>query len=291
MNIVLNDYLSAVSFTGFGPTSPLVKHYQWLTDVARFTSGKEQRNQILEQPIRHWFLNYEYLDQTTRDKLIELFQRAKGRFTPFLFEDPDEYEIAAIDCTITQAKIDIVTATAGGAGAGILTVTETATVTIDDFLAGKTFAISGSTGNDEDYTVDADATSDGTTITIIPTEALPDGTDDGHILRKEFQLFGTYYSSFNEEWTENRTKIQPGSTFQPIIKVNTVTKTETTHYNIDDTIGMLVFTDTNAPSDTFDITANFRYYFEVRFNEDIYKDNMMYASLWQVNGLKLIEVI
>src|SRR3990167_2704608 len=49
------------------------------------------------------------------------------------------------------------------------------------FLNGKTVTITGSTGNDGDYTVNGDASYDGTNTVIRVTETIPDSTNDGTI--------------------------------------------------------------------------------------------------------------
>jgi len=95
-NIILNSFVGDAAFTGFDETEPLRKIFEWKTDVVVFDSRKEQRNQILSRPIRHWFINWEILDQGARDKLIELFQRSKGRYDTFLYTDREDYLASAV---------------------------------------------------------------------------------------------------------------------------------------------------------------------------------------------------
>lgn len=96
MNIVLNDVLAAAAFTGFDESHPLRKSFQWITERVMYDSRKEQRNQILSRPIRHWWLNYDIMDQGARDALIEIFQRAAGRYRSFLYTDREDYQATAI---------------------------------------------------------------------------------------------------------------------------------------------------------------------------------------------------
>ena len=91
MNIVINDFVGDAAFAGFDEIEPLRKTFEWVPDLVSYDSRKEQRNQILSRPVRHWFLNWDILDQGARDKLIELFQRAKGRFDTFLFTDREDF--------------------------------------------------------------------------------------------------------------------------------------------------------------------------------------------------------
>ena len=58
MNLVLNDYVSIM------PTHPVGKVNQWTTDVVKFDSGIEQRNQIRESPTRHWSIGWSILNAT-----------------------------------------------------------------------------------------------------------------------------------------------------------------------------------------------------------------------------------
>lgn len=74
---------------------------EWFTDVVDYDTGKEQRNQIWERPKRHWVLPYKALLREYRDKLEELFGRAKGMCNVFLFEDPYDFECALAECVIT----------------------------------------------------------------------------------------------------------------------------------------------------------------------------------------------
>lgn len=96
MNLVINDFVGDAAFTGFDEALPLKKSFEWKTDRVSYDSGLEQRNQIFERPIRHWSLNWEILDQGARDKLIELFQRAKGSFDTFLYTDREDFLASAV---------------------------------------------------------------------------------------------------------------------------------------------------------------------------------------------------
>ncbi len=110
MNLVINDFLGDAAFTGWDETEPMRKTYEWVTDKVSFDSRKEQRNQILSQPVRHWFPNWDVIDSATREKAIELYQRAKGRFDTFLYKDrrdflADEITIATDGTTLTYQLI------------------------------------------------------------------------------------------------------------------------------------------------------------------------------------------
>lgn len=74
---------------------------EWSTDLVDYDTGKEQTNQVWERPKRYWVLPYNTMLREYRDKLLELFSRAKGRYTVFLFEDPYDYKCALTECSVT----------------------------------------------------------------------------------------------------------------------------------------------------------------------------------------------
>ena len=84
------------------------------------------------------------------------------------------------DVTLAVTGTAIATATAGAAGAGEFTITTT-TDTSALFPVNGRFYVTDSTGNDNAYTV---KTSSWTTptLTLVPNEAVADGTDDGQIM-------------------------------------------------------------------------------------------------------------
>lgn len=106
----------------------------------------------------------------------------------------------------------------------------------------------------------------------------------------EFQLIKTYYDGETEEWDEDKKKIVPGTTFPPVVKVDDAVKVEDTDFTLDDETGIVDFTLMGAPGAGAVITANYRYYFEVRFNSDIYDDIRNIPNHWQANP-ELVEVV
>jgi len=107
----------------------------------------------------------------------------------------------------------------------------------------------------------------------------------------EFQLIKTYYPNESENWTENKTRIQPGNIFLPIIKVDNVTKTEGTDYTLDDDTGIVDFTLMGAPGAGKIITANYRFYYPVRVDKDIYEETTIYVGIWNMGDIPIVEVI
>ena len=216
--IVINDFVGDAAFAGFDETEPSRKEFEFVTDVVGYDSGKEQRNQIMVQPKRHWLLNWQLIDLDGRDKLLELYQRSRGRYGEFLLSDRWDFECSLTDWSYTAA---------GG---------ETTT-----------------------------------------------------------QLQKSYYNGEAEEWTETKKKIQPSAKFAPIIKIDAVTKTEGTHFTLNDATGIINWAAGSAPEGSLSggevVTANYYYYFRVRFAEDVHVDIMSAARLWSAAGLPIVEVI
>jgi len=101
MNLVINDFVGDATYGHFGEQAPLRKIFNWVTDVVSVDSGKEQRNQIMSRPLREWYLNWKWMDVAARNKLIELFQRAKGQYDTFLYKDYDDYACGLTECIVT----------------------------------------------------------------------------------------------------------------------------------------------------------------------------------------------
>jgi uncharacterized protein (TIGR02217 family) len=216
INLVINDFVGDAAFAGFDEANPLHKEFEFVTDQVGYDSGKEQRNQIMTQPKRRWQINWTLLDLAARDKLLELYQRAKGRYEDFLYADRWDFETALTDWSYTAA---------GG---------ETTT-----------------------------------------------------------QLQKTYYIGETEAWTEDKTKIQPSTEFAPVIKIDAVTKTEGVDFTLDDTTGIIDWSAgaVGALVAGEVVTANFYFYFKVRFENDIHIDTMREARLWSAAPLAIVEVI
>ncbi len=192
---------------------PMQLTQNWRTDIAALDSGKEQRNQIWSRPKRRWLLPFVSMAETNRDQLVELFNRAKGRYEIFLLEDPNDFETALAECSITAI--------------------------------------------------------------------------DAQVL---FQLIKSYYPGETETWDENKTRIQPSSIFAPVVKVDGVTKTEGADYTLNDDTGIVDFTGMGAPGAGKVITANYYFYFPVRFDMDDYTE-LMFENWWDMGGVPVMEVI
>jgi uncharacterized protein (TIGR02217 family) len=75
------------------------------------------------------------------------------------------------------------------------------------------------------------------------------------------------------------------------IKVAGVTKTETTHYTIDYSTGLVTFTSGNIPAAAQAVTATFEFDVPVRFAEDTLKVSMTMIDLGNIPSIPLLEVL
>jgi len=95
LTLKMKALVEAAAFTGFDQVVPVKKVRHWRTDIAAFDSGIEQRQQILDQPIREWFINWSLLDAAGRNQVKEVFDAARGASDTFQWLDDDEYLCSA----------------------------------------------------------------------------------------------------------------------------------------------------------------------------------------------------
>ena len=193
---------------------PLRMRSEWRTDVVNYdSSGVEQRNQVWSKPRRSWALPYSVLTLTQRNELFELAQRAKGRTSTFLFEDPYDHECLISDCSITAIAAQV-----------------------------------------------------------------------------DFQLDKDYYPGETETWTENKIKIQPSTIYQPYIEVDGAAQVEGggDDYTLDDTTGIVTFGGAHGAGAV--ITANYYFYYKVRFVSDAYVERTMSSDRINLGTIPIIEV-
>jgi len=192
MNLVINDCI------GVQATHPVSKINNWFTDVVKFDSGKEQRNQIRESPTRGWVINWSILTESQRNSAMEIYNRAKGRYDTFQFRDPQEESGSS-----TEKAIEY-TATAADNTAKTFTITGDV---LEIFTNGTKFEITSGV-NDGDWVCDGDSTSDGSDTTVTVTAAPTTTAVSATLSIQDYQLNTTYYSGKSEEWTEDRNEIQ-----------------------------------------------------------------------------------
>lgn len=192
MNIVINDFI------GIQATHPISKTPAWNTDVVRYDSGTEQRNQILESPIRLWGMNWGILNQSQAVKAIELYNRAKGRYGTFQFRDPDEELGVSAETSVTHTVTSADNATSSFVVTGDIP---------EFFKDGVHFEVMAG-ANDGDWICDGNAVSDGVDTTVTTTIAPADEVASRNLQIQDYQLNTTYYSGESESWQEDRNELQ-----------------------------------------------------------------------------------
>ena len=75
------------------------------------------------------------------------------------------------------------------------------------------------------------------------------------------------------------------------IKVAGVLKTETTHYTVDYSTGLVTFTGGNIPAAAQAVTASFEFDVPVRFTDDALKVSMTMDDFGDIPSIPLIEVL
>jgi len=107
------------------------------------------------------------------------------------------------------------------------------------------------------------------------------------------QLIKSYYPSETETWNEDRTCIRPSGVYSPSIYIDGAAKTEDTHFTLDDDTGIIDWSGGGAPNGAMAggevITADYQFYFQVRFDIDTYTDIRNVPDYWQYNGIRLVE--
>jgi len=207
MNLTINDYI------GVQATHPVSKVNNWFTDVVKFDSGVEQRNQIRESPTRMWRISWSILTETQRNSAMEIYDRAKGRYDTFQFRDPQEESGSSTETSVAY------TVDAADNASSSFTITGDYP---EIFLDGVHFEITGG-ANIGDWVCDGNSTSDGSNTTVTVTVAPGDTAVNATALIQDYQLNHTYYSGETEAWTEDRNEIQ----HFPITDVSTVDETFT----------------------------------------------------------------
>ena len=213
MIIDLREFINPV----YGEQYPEKIVFQWSTDVVSY-GLTEQRNQLWPRPKRHWYINWEALNDSERDKFIELFNRAAGKYRTFLLKDRRDYLCKFTDWSYTAA---------------------------------------------------------GGEITI--------------------QLQKKYYPAESETWTENKKDIVPGTIYAPTVKIDGIAKTEDTHFTLDDTTGVINWNGGSSPNGPLStgqvVTADYQFYFCVRFNFDVNPDERYLPKYWRALGVHIVEFI
>jgi uncharacterized protein (TIGR02217 family) len=108
------------------------------------------------------------------------------------------------------------------------------------------------------------------------------------------QLGKDYYPGQAETWSENKKAIVPGAEYSPTVKVDAATLTEGVEYALDDDTGIVDFTSGSAPRGALGagevVTADFQFYFVVKFESDRFRDSWITPELMRPK-FNLLEVV
>ena len=266
--------LDIIDFVDWYQRNPLEFFYEWKTDIVEFDSGKNQRNAVWSAPRRHWNLNWNAMEEGKRDKILEIFQRARGQFRAFLFKDRFDCQALSL---FTQTTYPVVAVSVANDTFSILGNH------ITKFSVGKTFEMRGSTGNDAVYTVVSSAFVTSTVITV--EEDITDATVDGSVYPLEFQLYKKYYETASEWWSEDRNYVVINS---DNVLVDSVLQVRGVDYTLDITTGIIIFA--IAPNPGAVVRAVFEFYFEVTFSMDTLTSTKVAPALWSYQPIRLVQV-
>jgi len=265
------------TFIGKKPTYPLVRRKNWNTEVVKYDSSFIQTNELYTFPIREWELHHKLLTSSQEDKFFELFDSARGQGRRLYLLDPNDYEG---ESSWTQVALTI---TAVDQSDDYFTVTDQHA---SKFQVGWKFKVTGSTGNDDIYTVQ-DISQDESSTYIYVEEDIPSSVGNGTILRMYFQLYNTYYSGEDYEFSEPKKDIVPN---QCTVEVNSVEKTEGVDYTLSDTEGVIMFVSDSTPTNGQTIEAAFQFYYRVMFSSDSISSSRIWTSHYNPGIMTLIEV-
>ena len=112
-----------------------------------------------------------------------------------------------------------------------------------------------------------------------------DGTD-GSDGTAAFQITKLYDDSVNP-YTRNITRPTDG---ELVVSVDAVVKTETTHYTVDYSTGIITFTDGNIPLAGEAITVTGEFDIPVRFDTDFLELSAEWAGAASLPGIEIIEL-
>src|SRR3990167_2221276 len=79
----------------FQPDSPFDEEIRWETIVSESEGGKEQRYQKWQRPKRTFRLRLDARYLTETNNLWRFYNRHKGRFDSFLFQNPNENPVTS----------------------------------------------------------------------------------------------------------------------------------------------------------------------------------------------------
>ena len=85
------------------PTSPLPaglnREWAWNENIAQYDSGEQQGISPWIRPLARYSVPWKNISDLTQDGLSSFYNLQKGRTTPFLMKDPDEFRVNSVFVT------------------------------------------------------------------------------------------------------------------------------------------------------------------------------------------------
>lgn len=270
MNELLNTFITSER------SSPVRRHYEWATDVVEYENMLQQRNQVVTTPRRHWFLQWSLMDETDRDSLLELFQRARGRYGTFLFEDDKDMVGAGHLPADGTDLFQMYHIYYDGES-------ESFNETKKEISAVTSVKVSGvSKSSPGDYTY-------GATTGILDFGVAPKRYSivDSDVGGKWFKVAGDRQTDFPDASTMEVTDSDDSDNDGEYIVASTSF----------DAVNTTIIC-TTAPASNNEsggyccqyVEFEFEFYYRVMFAQDVLEDLMNFPDLWNVTDLEIIEV-
>jgi len=265
------------------------------TTVTPLGSGKEQRNIDWARIRSEFDVGYGLMDQdsvileATIDALLAFFYTREGKAHTFRFKDWSDFKIGDY-LNPTTSNQSVAT---GGTAVTLTasTISFTATDTISDsgnnlaqFLAADYIEISGSASNNGTFLV---STSSAGTITV-PSGIVNEGAGASVTitLLRETDLIFKRYSDGGIDYDRPITHLVAG---RVVVLKDNVVQTETTHYTVSLTTGLITWTAGNWPAVGVDIQVALEFDIPMRFDTDKLKLNLLMFRRGSWQNIPLVE--
>ena len=265
------------------------------TTVTPLGSGKEQRNIDWARTRAEFDIGYGLMDQdsiileATIDSLLAFFYTREGKAHTFRFKDWSDFKIGDWQNPTTDNQ----SVATGGTSITLTasTISFTATDTISDsgndlekFLAADYIGISGSASNDGTFLI---STTSAGTITV-PSGIVNEGAGASVTitLLRETDLIFKRYSDGGIDYDRPITHLVSG---RVIVLKDNVVQTESTHYTINLTTGIITWLAGFWPAVGVDIQVALEFDIPMRFDTDKLKLNLLMFRRGSWQNIPLVE--
>lgn len=265
-----------IDFMNYYLRNPLEFHYSWLTDVVMFDSGLEQRNQILEEPMRSWNLLWNGMLLSERDTLLSAYRQAQGGYDTFFLKDHISFSGIFFATSVKYSFVEASIASDYLAVSGYHA---------DEFFVGQTVFVDAAGPNAGTWTVSSITYDSGTSRTRLwVSEDVGSSDVTGDLYFLGYQLTA-YFTSGPQQWYEDIEYVVADTL---IVLIDSVAQTVTVDYS--ESGGVVTFTTGSYPTEGEVVQCTFEFAFKVRFREDSLSLPKTSAALWEPDTIGFIEV-